>query len=56
MSFITESLPNADVIANEKSYCIAIDKAELKTIMIKNPTLHLSIANLFSINLTKKLA
>ena len=56
ISFITDSLPNADVIANEKSYCIAIDKAELKSIMMKNPTLHLSITSLFNINLTKKLA
>ena len=56
MSFITESLPNADVIANEQSNCVTIDKAQLKSIMVKNPTLHLSITNLFNINLTKKLA
>ena len=56
MSFITESLPNADVIANEKSNCVTIDKTKLKSIMVKNPTLHLSITNLFNLNLTKKLA
>ena len=56
MSFITDSLPNADVIANENSNCITIEKSELKSIMVKNPTLHLSITNLFNLNLTKKLA
>ena len=56
MSFITESLPNADVIANEQSNCVTIDKVQLKSIMVKNPTLHLAITNLFNINLTKKLA
>ena len=56
MSFITDSLPNADVIANEETNCVIINKDELKSVMIKNPTLHLSITNLFNINLTKKLA
>ena len=56
MSFITDSLPNADVIANEETNCVLINKDELKSVMIKNPTLHLSITNLFNINLTKKLA
>ena len=56
MSFITDSLPNADVIANEETNCVIVNKDELKSVMIKNPTLHLSITNLFNINLTKKLA
>ena len=56
MSFITDALPNADVIANKETNCVLINKDELKSVMIKNPTLHLSITNLFNINLTKKLA
>ena len=56
MSFIAESLPNADVIANEISNCVTIDKSDLKSIMAKNPTLHLAITNLFNLNLTKKFA
>ena len=56
MSFITDALPNADVIANKETKCVLISKDELKSVMIKNPTLHLSITNLFNNNLTKKLA
>jgi len=56
MSFITDSLPNADVMAHEETNCVIINKDELRSVMIKNPTLHLSITNLFNINLTKKLA
>ena len=56
ISFITNSLPNADVIAREKSSCIVIEKDELKSLMLKNPMLHISITSLFNIGLSKKLA
>ena len=55
-SFLTNSRANADVIAVERTACIVIDKAKLGSIMIKHPSFHLSMTNLFNMNLMKKLA
>jgi hypothetical protein len=56
MSFLTDSRANADVIAVEETTCIVIDKSKLRSLMIKHPSFHLSMTNVFNINLMKKLA
>ncbi len=56
MSFLTEALPNADVVASGGASCILIDKAKLRALMMKHPTFHLSMTNVFNLNLMKKLA
>ena len=56
MSFLTNSPANADVIADGGATCILIDKAKLGSIMMKHPTFHLAMTNLFNLNLMKKLA
>lgn len=56
MSFLTDSPANADVIANKGAACIMIDKARLRSLMMKHPTFHSSMTNLFNMNLMKKLA
>ena len=56
MSFLTEAPANADVIAVGGARCIEIDKAKLRSLMIKHPSFHLSMTNLFNMNLMKKLA
>jgi len=56
MSFLTDSRANADVIAVEETSCIVIDKSKLRSLMIKHPSFHLSMMNVFNINLMKKLA
>lgn len=55
MSFISDSLPNADVIAEQKSKCIKIEKGKLKFLMLKSPSLQVSMMNLFNKNLISKL-
>lgn len=56
ISFLTGSPANADVIAHEGAKCIMIDKSKLRSIMLKHPSFHLSMTNLFNLNLMKKLA
>ncbi len=56
MSFLTETAANADVIADDQTKCIVIDRKKLRTVMMKHPSFHLSMTNLFNLNLIKKLA
>ncbi|MDP6688051.1 MAG: cyclic nucleotide-binding domain-containing protein [Alphaproteobacteria bacterium] len=56
MSFLTKAPPNADVLVNGAASCILIDKARLRAMMMKHPSFHLSMTNLFNMNLMKKLA
>ncbi len=56
MSFLTEAPANADVIAGDQTKCIVIDRHKLRSVMMKHPTFHLSMTNLFNLNLIKKLA
>ena len=55
MSFLTNTPANADVVAQKDASCVLIDKAKLRSIMMKHPSFHLSMTNLFNMNLMKKL-
>jgi hypothetical protein len=56
MSFLTEAPANADVIAGDQTKCIVIDRSKLRAVMLKHPSFHLAMTNLFNLNLIKKLA
>jgi hypothetical protein len=56
MSFLTEAPANADVIAGDQTKCIVIDRSKLRAVMMKHPSFHLAMTNLFNLNLIKKLA
>ncbi len=56
MSFLSEAPANADVVADDQTECILVEKAKLRAAMMKHPSFHISMTNLFSQNLIKKLA
>lgn len=56
MSFLNETKANADVYSETETNCIVLEKSKLRNIMLKSPSFHVSITNLFNKNLMKKIA
>ena len=55
MSFLTDTPANAHVTARQDTHCISIEKKKLRPKMIRSPSFHVSITNLFNKSLIKKI-
>ena len=55
MSFLTDIPANAHVTARQDTHCISIEKKKLRPMMIRSPSFHVSITNLFNKSLIKKI-
>ena len=56
MSFISNSNANADVISETTTRCLAVEKTKLRKAMLRSPSFHISMTNLFNQNLMKKIS
>ena len=55
MSFLTDTPVNAHVTATQDTHCISIEITKLRSIMMRSPSFHVSMTNLFNKNLIKKI-